>query len=183
MLSEWARLAAEVRGPVISFNLSGQQLNDDRHMAGLLAVPEEAAQFLAVEIHQLQFCMDEAHKVPWWPWEAVPDLDAKLADLKSLGFAVWVDDFGEGSSDERTISHALVDVVKLDRSQLEADAEALARLVGRIHEQGKLALIEAVEVEAQCASIEAAGVDLAQGFLFAPPLEAEAFTDCVAAKD
>lgn len=181
LLPQWARFATDPDGPVVSFNLSGQELNDDRHMAALMSFPERSAARLAVEVHQLQFCFEEAHTVPWWPWEDVPDLEAKLARIRSRGFALWVDDYGEGSSDERTLRHPLVDVVKLDRSLLEAETDMLAELIEKIHAQGKLALIEAVENEAQCASMKAAGVDLVQGIFFAPPLGAEEFACYIAA--
>ena len=181
LLPQWARFAADSEGPVVSFNLSGQELNDDRQMAALMSFPERSARRLAVEVHQLQFCFEEAHTVTWWPWEDVPDLEAKLARIRSRGFALWVDDYGEGSSDERTLRHPLVDVVKLDRSLLEADPDVLEQLVEKIHAHGKLALIEAVENEAQCTSMKAARVDLVQGMFFAPPLEAEEFARYIAA--
>jgi len=79
-----------------------------------------------------------------------------------------------------------VDKVKLDRSFLE-DIEGDPRGVGFVsavialaHAAGKPVVFEGIETQAQFDIARSTGADLAQGFLFAPPLSANAAMELVA---
>jgi EAL domain-containing protein (putative c-di-GMP-specific phosphodiesterase class I) len=99
-----------------------------------------------------------------------------MTELRGLGVALAVDDFGAGYSSLAYLKRLPVDVVKLDRSLLvgvEDDASALAlfdAVVGLVARLGRAAVAEGVETAAQWALLERLRCPLAQGFLLARPL-------------
>lgn len=178
MLSRWAATSRGADGPIVSFNLMGDQMLDGEFMDDVLAIPADCAAGLAIEIHQLQFDVERANAVqPQWSWLEVPEFDAALDELRSHGFSLWVDDFGDGSDDVAVIEHESVDVVKLDRVFLDVDPADLAATVAEVHRHDKVALLECIETEDDVARAVAAEVDLGQGFRFAPGLTAQEFAD------
>ena len=178
MLPAWAATARGADGPIVSFNLMGDQMLDPGFMHDLLAIPAARAEGLAIEIHQLQFDVEHANAVqPPWAWLEVPEFDAALDELRSHGFSVWLDDFGDGSDDLMVIEHESVDVVKLDRVFLDADPAHLAAVVAEVHRHRKVALLECIETADDEARAVAANVDLGQGYLFARDLTAQEFAD------
>jgi EAL domain-containing protein (putative c-di-GMP-specific phosphodiesterase class I) len=108
----------------------------------------------------------------------VGDLDAAraiLASLKNLGIAIALDDFGAGYSSLRHLRELPFDVLKIDRSFVQAmgeDEEALSivRTIVRLAKDLGLGLIaEGVETEAQKNALKALGCERAQGFLLGRP--------------
>ncbi len=175
MLAAWAASSRGAAGPIISFNLLGDQLLDDDFMHEVFGIAPEIAAGLAIEIHQLQWDVERANRVqPQWPWPEVPGFDHRLERLRRHGFSVWVDDFGDGSDDQAVIGHPHIDIVKLDGRFAGADPAVVGRVVSAVHAVSKLALLEHIETEHQQQVAIEAGVDLGQGFLYAPTLtEAE----------
>jgi diguanylate cyclase (GGDEF)-like protein len=111
---------------------------------------------------------------------------AVLADIRKLGVHVAIDDFGIGFSSLSYLRRLPVDTVKLDRSFLE-DIEGDPRGVGFVsavialaHAAGKPVVFEGIETAAQFEIARTTGADLVQGFLFAPPLSANAAMELVA---
>jgi EAL domain-containing protein (putative c-di-GMP-specific phosphodiesterase class I) len=111
--------------------------------------------------------------------------NAMLADVRKLGVRVAIDDFGIGYSSLSYLRRLPVDIVKLDRSFLEdvegdAGGEAfVVALVALAHAAGKPVVFEGIETKAQFDIVMAARADMAQGFLFAPPLSASATEELV----
>ena len=112
----------------------------------------------------------------------VDDLDvsvARLAGLKTLGVRLAVDDFGTGYSSLSSVHRFPIDVLKLDRSFLRAvgrDPDTQSLLGGLVLFARSLELTtvaEGVETAAQRDAVAELGYDLAQGFLYARPLEVE----------
>ena len=88
-----ARVAGELGGPVLSVNIDGVVLADER--VALLADPAAEGR-LAVEVHHLQFAVERAREIqPEHHWAEVDDLAARLAGLRERGVAVWLDDLGD----------------------------------------------------------------------------------------
>ena len=164
VLPAWAACARRVPGLVLSFNVTAQDLGDDGYMASMLAVAADDGASLAVEV---------------WNWLELADL-ASLASLQALGVSVWLDDFGDGTDDEATALGSTVDVVKLDRSLLGWTQGQLAGLTGRLHQHGKIVLVEGVEsAEHERLAIES-GADLASGYRYARPLREQEFMEYLA---
>jgi diguanylate cyclase (GGDEF)-like protein len=106
-----------------------------------------------------------------------------LAEIRTLGVKVAIDDFGVGYSSLSYLRRLPVDTVKLDRSFLEgieSDPSGhgfVAAVIALAHAAGKPVVFEGIETEAQFDIAWSTGADLVQGFFFAPPLSANACLD------
>jgi diguanylate cyclase (GGDEF)-like protein len=110
-----------------------------------------------------------------------PDITAKLLDeLKALGVRIAVDDFGTGYSSLAYLRQFPVDSLKIDRAfitglELSSEAHALTHTLIQLGKAlGLQTLAEGVEHHDQVRELQREGCDLAQGFLFARPLTANA---------
>ena len=99
----------------------------------------------------------------------------RLAALKALGVRLAIDDFGTGYSSLSQLGRFPVDVLKIDRSFVQAMGEAAAHPRGRgvvaavitlASAMGLVPVAEGVEREAQAEVLRALGCPCAQGFLF-----------------
>lgn len=104
--------------------------------------------------------------------------DAACEQLQAAGIRLALDDFGAGrSSLYRAVFHG-PSVLKIDRSFVDGmlASEAKMAMVSTILDLGRQldldVIAEGVESEEQMRQLEIMGCDLAQGYLFAPPLTA-----------
>lgn len=100
------------------------------------------------------------------------EVGQRLRQLRAMGLAVALDDFGSGHASLACLQQCDIDILKLDRSLVSAlgqgDAE-LALCVAIIALAQKLGLkvvAEGVETDAQRDLLRTAGCDYAQGFFF-----------------
>ncbi|MFI9048628.1 EAL domain-containing protein [Streptomyces sp. NPDC053427] len=111
------------------------------------------------------------------PFTHVPhrSLLEAVAGLRDEGYRICVDGVGDGDLPLRLLGDLTPDLVKLDRSLCAGLATdrgrraAVAAMRQLCEQVGGLLAIEGVETERQYAAARAAGVQLAQGHLFAPP--------------
>jgi diguanylate cyclase (GGDEF)-like protein len=96
--------------------------------------------------------------------------------LKNIGVSIALDDFGTGYSSLSYLTKFPFDKIKIDRSftqSLTKRAECAA-IISSVCALGvglnMLTVAEGVETEQQLAILRAAGVDLAQGYLFGRPV-------------
>ena len=98
----------------------------------------------------------------------------RLEEMKGLGVRLAMDDFGTGYSSLSYLSRFPVDILKMDRSFLEAESDAdsgLAAAVVALGETlGMQVVAEGIELTSQMSSLRALGCELGQGFLFARPM-------------
>ncbi|ADB53951.1 putative bifunctional diguanylate cyclase/phosphodiesterase [Conexibacter woesei] len=101
-----------------------------------------------------------------------------LRELKTLGFEILLDDFGIGYSSLGYLQQMPIDVLKIDRSFIDAlgadaddeRASAIVRaIVGMADALGIDVVAEGVETDEQARLSQALGCSLAQGFHFARP--------------
>jgi EAL domain-containing protein (putative c-di-GMP-specific phosphodiesterase class I) len=102
-----------------------------------------------------------------------------LSDLRELGVALAVDDFGTWYSSLATLGELPVDAVKLDRtfvrgvgSDLDED-NIVASVVRLAHAHDLYVVAEGVESWAEGARLCELGCDRAHGYLFSGPVRAE----------
>ncbi|MET9394440.1 GGDEF domain-containing protein [Streptomyces sp. NPDC006624] len=119
----------------------------------------------------------EAGRLPWEvtidicpPYTHVPQtaLLEAVAALRDQGFRICADGVGEGDVPLRLLSDLAPGLVKLDASLLARPA-VVRSMRTWCDGVGALLAVEGVETEGQCAAALAAGAQLAQGELFAPP--------------
>ena len=100
----------------------------------------------------------------------------RLHELKQLGVRLAIDDFGTDYSSLSKLRRLPVDVLKIDKAFVQGIATdvaewalctAIIRLAAGL---GKTTVAEGIETGGQLAHLRSLGVELGQGYLFAPPL-------------
>jgi diguanylate cyclase (GGDEF)-like protein len=99
-----------------------------------------------------------------------------IRQLKNVGVSIALDDFGTGHSSPSYLTDFPFDKIKIDKSFTQgmpgrADCAAVvASVVALAHGLDMAITAEGVETEKQLDALRAAGIDLAQGYLFGRPV-------------
>ena len=107
--------------------------------------------------------------------DEVPDIKARVAQLRSLGFRVAIDDVGAGYAGLNSIAQLEPEVMKIDMALVrDIDREPtkqklVAAMTGLCREMNVLVVAEGVETTHERDMLSALGCDLMQGYLFARP--------------
>ncbi len=110
---------------------------------------------------------------------SVPVLDV----FKSLGVSIAIDDFGTGYSSLSYLKQLPIDKLKIDRSFIrdlpnDSDAIAITQAIIALGKNLGLHIIaEGVETLAQQALLQKMGCEEGQGYLYSPPVPANAFEE------
>ncbi len=164
------RLAAEAPLP-IHVNLAARQLSQTNFVDTVVRILAETG----ATAHDIALEITESSVI-----ENTLLAGDMLRDLKALGFEILLDDFGIGYSSLGYLQQLPIDVLKIDRSFIDAldgaDAEGDGRasaivraIVGMADALAIDVVAEGVETDEQARISQALGCDLAQGFLFARP--------------
>jgi diguanylate cyclase (GGDEF)-like protein len=100
---------------------------------------------------------------------------ATIRQLKNLGITLALDDFCTGYSSVTYLTNFPFDKIKIDRTFTQGVLErrdyaaVVSSVVTLAQGLGKITTVEGIETEAQFEYMRAAGVDLAQGYLFSRP--------------
>ena len=154
--------------PGVAVNLSARQLDNPRLQADVAAALAESAfppERLTLEITEA----------------ALVEADGRHADalaaLTALGVRLALDDFGTGYSSLAQLGRLPAALLKLDGAfvggigrDLRGEV-LLSGVLGIARGLGLAVCAEGVETPAQAARLRELGCDLAQGYLYAPPLE------------
>jgi diguanylate cyclase (GGDEF)-like protein/PAS domain S-box-containing protein len=103
-----------------------------------------------------------------------------LSEIKALGVGLSVDDFGTGYSSLSRLPRFPVDALKIDRvfiSDMNTNQEnhEIVRLIITLaHNIGLKVVAEGTEREDQIAELKRLGCEMAQGFLYSPPVDPKA---------
>lgn len=120
-----------------------------------------------------------------------PDLQIKMLEqIKQTGISIAIDDFGTGFSSLCYLQRLNVDRLKIDRVFIaeitsSARGSSIAEMVIQLGRSlGLTVVAEGVEDQRQAQVLQALGCPLAQGFLFARPMQAQELyswlaTDCI----
>jgi diguanylate cyclase (GGDEF)-like protein/PAS domain S-box-containing protein len=162
--------------PATSVNLSARQLDDESlpgNVAMALTRTDTPADLLWLEVTETALAGAGSFPI--------------LNALRDLGVHIVIDDFGTGWSSLARLSEFQFDMLKIDRSFTSRLApgnrtEHMVRAtVVMAHALGMLTVAEGVETPEQLDILTAMGCDIAQGYLFARPVEArDALTDIAA---
>ena len=161
--------AAELpSGLKLSINLSIRQLSD-RHLVSTIqsAVGDAGLDFerIAVEITETALTSD------------LQSAAARLWELRELGLAVHLDDFGAGFASLGHLRRFPVDTIKIERAFISGlggpsqDATLVSAILPMGRALGLEVVAEGVETDTQLAHLSSLGCRLAQGYLFARPTD------------
>jgi EAL domain-containing protein (putative c-di-GMP-specific phosphodiesterase class I) len=174
-LARWREQRPDLR---LSVNFSGRHLDEDGWVDSLHALASGQGvppANLDVELTESARPRDLARGA------------ALLAGLRELGYAVWFDDFGTGWSELTHLVDVPVDGIKIDRfftERLGGRADAVVRALLQVADDlGLATTIEGISTREQADRARDLGCDLAQGYLWSPPLSEADAGELVAAAD
>jgi len=153
----------------LSINLSGSSLSDPHFLSMLRAELEQAV------YEEGAICFEITETA------AISNLDEVvhfMHEIRKLGCQFSLDDFGSGLSSFAYLKDLPVDFLKIDRHFVKNIANdvvdhSMVAAVNQVgHVMGLKTIAEGIENEAVLEKVRAAGVDYAQGYLFAEPEEA-----------
>jgi diguanylate cyclase (GGDEF)-like protein len=184
VLGEACRQAARWQGgdreTLISVNLSPGTVGDvelPSTVADALRRSGLPARFLCLELNERTLIDDDRV------------IAERLDILKAMGIQVSLDDFGVGNTSLSQIQRLPLDMLKIDRSFIEAlggdhdESAIVAAIVNVAHIMGLDVLAEGVERADQFAALRDLGCDMGQGFLFAAPVSLERANAIVANRE
>ncbi|MGJ4949508.1 EAL domain-containing protein [Bradyrhizobium sp. HKCCYLS20291] len=170
-MASWRRAGLDI--PCISVNLSPinfQNVNLAAVVAQILAANDLPAKMLMLEITEGVILNERATVV------------ATMSELRNMGVGMSLDDFGTGYSSLSRLAQLPIDELKIDRGfmrNFENDngTRAIVTAVVRVGQSLDVAVVaEGVETEVQRKLLAELGCDAMQGFLFARPMAASAFS-------
>jgi FOG: EAL domain len=106
---------------------------------------------------------------------SVPDIEARVDRLRTLGFRIGLDDMGAGHSDLGSFAVLKPEVVKYDMSLVRGidssptRRKVISAMTSFFAETGVNVVAVGVETESERQALVELGVDLMQGYLFARP--------------
>ncbi|WP_407554387.1 GGDEF domain-containing protein [Streptomyces sp. Pv4-95] len=180
-------LASARRHPELDVELAALAVRSAARQETLLPLHVNVFAATVAELPALTALGKAVRDVGRRPWEITLDLVGpfthvphrslleSVAGLRDEGYRICADGIGEGDMPLRLLGDLAPDLVKLDGSLCAGPAgdrgrRAVVTAMRQLCEQvGGLLAIEGVETERQYAAVREAGVQLAQGHLFAPP--------------
>ncbi len=106
-------------------------------------------------------------------------LNTKIKELQSLGYPIWLDDFGSGYSSLNVLKDFTFDVIKIDMRFLtnfdtnEKSKDILDCIINLANRLGMKTLTEGVETKAESDFLAKIGCGRLQGYLFGKPYSLE----------
>jgi EAL domain-containing protein (putative c-di-GMP-specific phosphodiesterase class I)/CheY-like chemotaxis protein len=147
---------------LLFINLHAMELDDDSLMASDAPLSRHAAK-VVLEVTERA------------PLERIRDVTARVAQLRSLGYRIAVDDLGAGYAGLTSFAHLEPEVVKVDMSLIRGidsspmKQKLLRSIVSLCRDLGIEIIAEGVETEAERDALVTVGGDLCQGYLFGRP--------------
>ena len=161
----------------LNVNVSNRQLEHDRIIAEVASILESSGlppHCLVVEITESFFIRDLRAAV------------RRLNALKQLGVRIAIDDFGTGFSSLNSLARLPIDLVKIDKSFVDALGTRNDAIVGAVVSVAQAfdldVVAEGVESEEQVAALQRLGCQTGQGFLLGRPLPAMGIQRMLSAK-
>lgn len=171
--ARWADAAPDCPPIRMAVNLSTRQLGDPDLVAAVAEILHRHGidpALLTLEVTETALIQDATTSL------------ATLVALKDLGIELAVDDFGTGYASLTYLQRFPVDELKIDRSFVsglganDGDSAIVATCVQLAHAMNISAVAEGVETEQQRQALIDLDCDVAQGYHYARPLSADAFS-------
>ncbi len=150
----------------VSVNYSSKQMNDTGYLdfvKDLLTNYDIPSEYLEIEFTEGLFI------------ERTKQAEELFARFKELGITLLMDDFGTGYSSLGYLTYIPVDIIKLDKSLVDAylireKDSFIHDVIRMMHDLGKRVIIEGVEEEWQFKRLCEFGADAIQGYYFSKPV-------------
>jgi diguanylate cyclase (GGDEF)-like protein/PAS domain S-box-containing protein len=161
----------------LAVNISARQFHDRNLCERLRELVTQSGldpKRIEVEITESMAIADVAHSIE------------TVQQLKKIGAAIAVDDFGTGHSSLSYLRRFEVDHLKIDRSFVAgigsepSDETIVKAIIAMGHSLGLTVVAEGVEKRSQLEFLRAHGCDRAQGYLFSRPVDAQALETLLA---
>ena len=158
---------------LVSVNVSARQLDEPAFIADLADILRQtgiAPQLLQLEITESIFLGDSMR------------IGALFQAIRALGVRIAFDDFGTGYSALNYLAAYPVDLVKIDQyfvqrmSMSYVHTEIVQLIVHLAHSIGMDVSAEGVEHRDQAEALSHLGCNIAQGYLYSPPLPMDSLT-------
>jgi EAL domain-containing protein (putative c-di-GMP-specific phosphodiesterase class I) len=108
--------------------------------------------------------------------DKVPEVEARVDQLRRLGYRIAIDDLGAGYAGLTSFTHLSPDLVKLDMALVRGvdrdgrRAKLVAAMAGLCHDMRITVVAEGVETEEEHQALLRLGPDYLQGYRFGRPL-------------
>lgn len=158
---------------VLSINMSPTQLYDvsfSANLARLMRTYDIDSQYIQLELTEDIVLSDSVL------------VRNQLNSLKSLGFSIAMDDFGKGYSNLSYVRDIELDTIKIDKSFVlgvldNPVNESIIQAINLIADAMQAHVVaEGIETLAQLQKVQAANVEVGQGFLFSPAVPFDEFS-------
>ena len=175
--ARWVSAVSDDTELLVTVNLSARQLADPQIVEEVSAALADAGlepRRLVLEITETVLMQDRDAAA------------STLWQLKALGVRIAIDDFGTGYSSLAYLRRFPIDMLKVAREFVDglgrdanddAITPAIVDLAGTL---GLLTIAEGIETTQQSEHVAALGCDLAQGYLYSRPVDADVVMDLVA---
>jgi len=171
---QWLQQSQLPDGFQLSVNLSALDINDNR----LLPLIRHCIQTYNITPRRLLFEVTES---------AVMDDPQRflsvIHSLHDMGFRIAIDDFGTGYSSMTYLQKMNADEIKIDIcfvrdiDQSETNRNIVKAIVQLARATGAHTVAEGIETDAERKVLQALQCDVAQGYLWSPPLPAATFAE------
>ena len=167
-------LAAGCRFALVSVNVSALELKDDRFCQDIIniisgcGVPED---MIAIELTESR------------SYDDFLLMKNKISELREQGIKIYLDDFGTGYSNMERIMALPFDIIKFDRSLVQASGSSerseklVERLAGMFSELQYSVLYEGVESESDERMCSGMYASYLQGYRYSRPIPPERLED------
>jgi diguanylate cyclase (GGDEF)-like protein len=178
--ARWVAETPDHTDLLVTVNLSARQVGDDQIVQQVTAALADSG----LEPHRLVLEITET--------VLMHDRDAAAAtlwQLKGLGVRIAIDDFGTGYSSLAYLRRFPIDMLKVAREFVDglgrdAHDDVITRAIVELaNTLGLLTVAEGIETTQQSETVAALGCDIAQGYLFSRPIEADAASAVMAATE
>jgi EAL domain-containing protein (putative c-di-GMP-specific phosphodiesterase class I)/GGDEF domain-containing protein len=166
---QWNQMGYQFK---VSINLSAQDIQNDQFVDYLLTTIKNhdvKTTQITLELTERDIAENEALVI------------ARLSHLKSLGFAISVDDYGIGQSSLAKLKSLPVDELKIDKAfiltleQCKKDQDIVSSTISLGHKLGLSVVAEGVENKKSLMLLNDFQCDYVQGYYLSRPLTAENF--------
>ena len=170
---EMKHMLVEFPGMSLNLNLAADDLKNDRiglALARILAAAQLTPGAIKLEITERALLNTDTSR-------------AMIREFRNLGHQVAVDDFGTGYSSLSYLQSFELDVLKIDKSFVDAigteaaTSQVIVHVIEMAKSLGLVTVAEGVETPEQMKWLIEHGVSFGQGFLFSTPLTAGDFLE------